>query len=106
MEKKPIDLKREDLQEYAKAVAFMAETKSSNIFLNSGEEHALLVFSNIFRNSQKVVQLLAGNLSNNVTEADEYQEAIVSFLRKPNSRLEILLDRYEDGKKSKDASLF
>lgn len=106
MENEKIDLTRVGLREYAEAVALMAKNGSEKIFLNSGNPHALIVFQNLFKYSDKKIRLLAGNLKNPVTASPEYQDALISFLRKGDTQLEILLDNYKDGKKSKESALF
>ncbi|MDR3245655.1 MAG: hypothetical protein LBT50_04410 [Prevotellaceae bacterium] len=92
------------LESYRKAVEFLAKNKVDDLIFNSGDEHAAIIFSNIFSNSDYQVKIFAGNLQNAVTEKPEYISSIAGLLYR-GARLEILLDNFDDSVK-KDSDLF
>jgi hypothetical protein len=94
----------DSLESYRKAVDFLAKNKVDNLIFNSGDEHASIIFSNIFCNSDYRVKIFAGNLQNQVTEKPEYINSIARLLQR-GARLEILLDSFDDSIK-KDSDLF
>ncbi|GHT00990.1 hypothetical protein AGMMS49525_00590 [Bacteroidia bacterium] len=92
--------KTEKMKEYRDAVEFLAEHEVNSVMLNSGNEHATIIFQNIFSNSKNHIKILAGNLHNDVTESPEYIAGLVKFLQLRNSKLDIMLDRFDGTQKS------
>jgi len=92
------------LESYRKAVEFLAKNKVDDLIFNSGDEHAAIIFNNIFSNSDYQVRIFAGNLQNSVTEKPEYINSITELLYR-GVRLEILLNNFDDSVK-KDSDLF
>lgn len=95
-----------ELDIYEVSVKYLAENKVDNIIYNSGEEHALIIFENIFNNCKYKLRLLSGNLSNGITKNPKYINSLTRFLAQRNGKLEIILDRYEDGSKVVNSDLF
>lgn len=80
------------LEEYKKAVEYYASNSIDNLIHNRGDEHALIIFQNIFRTSNEYVRIAANNLWNDeVVNTKDYIDTLSAFLDKPNSRLDILL---------------
>jgi hypothetical protein len=96
----------ENLASYRKAVEFFAKSKTDNLMFNSGNEHAAIIFSNIFLNSSSCVKIFAGNLHNEVTEKPEYINSIIGFLQQKDSKLDILLDGFDGLDGRQDSQLF
>lgn len=82
-----------DLTYYAKYVKNLADSKKDELFLNSGDEHAEVVLSQIFRSSGKVVRIFAGNLIR-FGDKSRYINSLMSFLDKDGTELKILLNDY------------
>lgn len=85
----------EDLTYYAKYVKNLADSKKDELFLNSGDEHAEVVLSQIFRSSEKVVRIFAGNLIR-FADKNNYINALMSFIDKEDTELKILLNDYSN----------
>lgn len=81
-----------ELCDYYKGIEHLAETESSDLFRNSGDAHAVVVFHHIFKNSKSVVRILAKDLCNRVTSSKLYRDALISFLSTRGSELQILLN--------------
>lgn len=80
------------LEEYRKAVEYYASNSIDNLIHNRGNEHALIIFQNIFRTSNEHIRIAANNLWNDeVVNTKEYIDSLSAFLSKPNSKLDILL---------------
>ena len=80
-----------EMKDYSEAVEFYASKRIDNVFFNSGNPHALVVFENIFKYATDNIIIVAKNLNNSVTNDSRYIDAIKSFLLKKNTRLEILV---------------
>lgn len=100
-----INLNTPDLVKYNEAVEFNAKRKNNFMFNNEGNEMALIVFRSIFRNATNAIKIVANSLNNKVTNHKEYISALESFLMKPDSKLELLLSKY-DGNQLSDCHLF
>lgn len=85
-------LETPELQNYFRGIELLAETKSTDIFRNAGDAHAVVVFYHIFKNSKSTVRILAKNLCNVVTQSKLYRDALISFLSNGKSTLQLLLE--------------
>lgn len=84
---------------YEESVYHLAEEQSSNIIFNEGDDHAIVIFSNIFRKAKNHVNLYAKNIfavDNVVTQSQQYINELTSFLNKNNTHLNILLNEYNE----------
>lgn len=80
------------LDEYRKAVEYYASNGIDNLIHNRGNEHALIIFQNIFRTANGHIRIAANNLWNDeVVNTKEYIDSLSAFLNRPNSKLDILL---------------
>lgn len=82
----------EPLKEYRLAVKNFAENGIDYLFHNEGNEHALIIFTNLFANAKEHIRIAANMLYNDeVVNTKEYIAAMRSFLDRYNSRLSILI---------------
>lgn len=83
------------MEDYRKSVEFCAKKHLDNMLHNEGNEHALIIFENLFKYSQKHVRIVAKDLANNeVVNTKEYVGAMKSFIEKPGILLDILLTNF------------
>lgn len=83
---------------YGNAVAHYAAAHTNYLFHNEGNEHALIIFSNIFR-------IAARNLCNTeLVDKYEYISAVRCFLDIPDTKLRLILSSMDESQMN--ASLF
>lgn len=87
----------QDLLEYRKYVHFLSENNENRIFLNSDDEKAIVVFSELFDKAQKSLRIFAGCLSNKVSNSSEYISGISNFISR-GGEVKILLNKYSKEK--------
>lgn len=69
------------MEEYSRTVASYASRHENYLFHNEGNEHALIIFENIFKNSKKEIRIAANNLCNKeVVDREEYIKPLMTFL--------------------------
>jgi len=85
-----------NIKAYKKYIYNLAEKASNEVFLNSSSEHAACVMSNIFRKSQRSVNILAGDLNGGISNNQDYITELKRFLDR-NGRVRILLNSYKEG---------
>lgn len=83
------------MDQYRGAIKALASRRENKVFLNSSEEHALIVLSEIINDTQNDLRIFAGNLCNSITEAPEYISAISRFIER-DGVLKILLNNYNE----------
>ena len=79
---------------YEESVAYAADNKLNNVIYNKGEEHAIIIFHNIFRTAEREIVLYAKNifsLDNKVTTNAKYISSLTNFLEKEGTKLKIVL---------------
>ena len=82
----------DDLTEYRIAVKNFAEDGIDYLFHNKGNEHALIIFTNLFVNAKSEIRIAANMLYNDeVVNTKEYINAMHTFLDKHDSHLSILI---------------
>lgn len=80
------------LEQYRNAVKNYAARGVDYLFHNEGEEHALIIFTNIFINAKNTIRIAANKLCNKeVVNKKEYVDSLSAFLNKEDARLFILL---------------
>lgn len=80
------------LEQYRSAVKDYAARGVDYLFHNEGDEHALIIFTNIFCNAQNTIRISANKLCNKeLVNKKEYASALKGFLDKKDSRLFILI---------------
>ena len=61
------------MEEYRRTVEAYASRHENYLFHNEGNEHALIIFENIFRNANDTIRIAANNLCNpEVVDRKEY----------------------------------
>lgn len=83
---------KSDLTQYRIAVRNFAANGTNYTFHNEGNEHALIIFTNLFANAREHIRIAANMLYNDeVVNTKEYISSMRSFLDRRNSRLSILI---------------
>lgn len=81
-----------NISEYKKIVQQCAQTPIDYLLHNEGAEHAVVILSNIFMNAHDRIRMASNRLVNKeIVGQKEYREALVTFLNRPNSHLDIML---------------
>lgn len=80
---------------YKKFVSDLAKGHVDRVFLNSDEEHALIVFANLFKTAKDTIRIFAGCLCEHVGNESEYIEAISDFIER-NGKIRILLNKFNE----------
>lgn len=84
------------LEDYKNVVEEYAKNRTDYVFQNQGNEHALIVLSAMFRNAKSYVRMAAGALNNTeVVDRQEYKDALLDFLNKPGTRLNVMVSEYD-----------
>lgn len=106
-ELQPVDETRSMMKEYERAIEYYASKKIDNLMHNGGSEQALIVFKNIFKNSNSHIRIAAGSLNNNeVVNTNDYISAIKTFLENNDSKLDILLTNFDDSVREQKGTNF
>lgn len=85
------------MNEYRKAVEYYASNRIDYLFHNKGNDHAKIIFENIFRNAHDHIRISALNLWNTeVVRTEEYTKALTYYINQPNSRLDILVKEFPE----------
>ena len=101
--------KKPTLDEYRKAVEWYARKKEDNMLHNKGNDHALIIFENLFKYSEEHVRIFAKDLANEeVVNRKEYIDAVKTFIEKPKTKLDILITTFNDEVRriDRDVNLF
>lgn len=92
------ELNLDSLLDYKEAVEFFANNKIDNVLSNSGNEHAVIIFNNMFKTAEKNICLYAQDIFSNdnvVTVSPSYIESLRTFLDKEGTSLRIVLKDYD-----------
>lgn len=91
----------QSVEEYRKFVVSLSRYNSgegmNRTFLNSDEDKALAVLSELFRGANNIVRIFAGNLCEQVGTESEYIESLSDFIEK-GGKVRIILNKYDDEK--------
>jgi hypothetical protein len=90
-------MKNNDLKDYQNYIDNLSSTKSSEIFLNSSSEHAVIIMSNIFKTAKEEALILAGDLLGGISNQKLYWVELIKFLNR-GGKLNILLTKFESNK--------
>lgn len=83
-----------EMDQYRMAVKEYASKNINYLFHNKGDEHALIILTNLFVNAKKHIRIAANKLYNDeVVNRKEYIESMKSFLDKNDTRLSILITK-------------
>lgn len=97
------DFNLDNLLDYKEAVAYFANKKLDNVLSNSGDEHAIVIFDNIFKTAERNICLYAQDIFSNqniVTISPSYMESLRLFLTKEGTNLRIVLKDYDESTSS------
>lgn len=88
-----------EMEQYRMAVKEYASKNIDYLFHNQGDEHALIILTNLFMNAKNHVRIAANKLYNDeVVNTKDYIDSMRSFLDRNDTKLSILITR----KPSKD----
>lgn len=93
------ELNLSNLLDYKEAVEYFANNKVDNVLSNSGNEHAIVIFDNIFKTAERNICLYAQDIFSNqnvVTVSPSYIESLRKFLSKERTNLRIVLKDYDE----------
>lgn len=89
--------KNDELKEYRKAVERYARDKKDYLFHNGGNDHALIILENLFKNANSKIRIAAQQLINDeVVNTDVYINSMYEFLNRENTTLYIILAKKPD----------
>lgn len=94
------------MKEYFNFVENLAKNKENKDFFNSGPIHASIVMSRIFKYSNNEVKIFCGGFTGAVSNDPLYLSTLEEFLEKPETKMKILVEDYENNKTSKVYSIF
>lgn len=80
---------------YKEMVEHLSRDKVSRFFYGINNEQAIIVLSNIFSSSERIVRLVSNKLSEEITNDEAYREALSRFLNRNDTKLEIFVYNYE-----------
>lgn len=84
----------EGLEQYRIAVESYAARNVDYLFHNEGNEHALIILTNIFANAKDHIRIAANRLYNDeVVNTEAYVNAIKAFLDKGDTRLSVIITK-------------
>lgn len=101
--------KNPTLDEYRIAVEWHAKKKENNMLHNKGNDHALVIFENLFKYSEEHVRIFAKDLANlEVVNTKDYVDAVKGFIDRPGSKLDILITNFNESVREidRDVNLF
>jgi len=84
------------IEEYRKAVEYLAAQKRNFDIHNEGDEYAKVIFTNMFLNARKTLRIAANTLRNSVVDSPEYLDALDSFLGRECTTLQIVISHLPD----------
>lgn len=86
-----------ELLMYRNGVEDLANLKSEQIHYNSGPEHAMIVFKNIFNSARKEINIFSGSFDDRVcnNDSNDYLKSLESYLY-GGGKLNIILNSYVD----------
>ena len=92
------------IEEYRKAVEYLATQKRDFDIHNEGDEYAKVIFTNLFLNARKTLRIAANSLRNSVVDSTEYLDALDSFLGRDGTTLQIIISHLPENA-SEDSTL-
>lgn len=94
------------LKEYKEAVEWHAKNSENNMLHNEGNDHALIIFENLYKYSKEYIRLFAKDLANKeVVNTQRYVDAVRAFINRPNIKFDILLTGFNDAVKDIDKGI-
>ena len=94
----------QDINEYKRFVHQLRMNNDVRIFLNSDTDHAIVVLSEIFSQSQDTIRIFASNLCRTVGSSPSYIASLSEFIER-GGKVRILLNDYKE-ELAKDSNLY
>lgn len=91
----PIDRNSDDSIVFKDVVDHLSNGCISRFFYGISNEQAIIVLSAIFKSSKEKIKLVSNKLSKAITGDEEYRRSLEIFLEKKNTKLYILVYKYE-----------
>lgn len=83
-----------EMDQYRMAVKDYAANNTPYLFHNQGDEHALIILTNLFINAKEHIRIAANKLYNDeVVNTKEYIDSMRSFLDRNDTKLSILITK-------------
>lgn len=83
------------MSDYNSFVCDLAKNRENRTFLNSDEEHGLIVYINLLKTARKQIRIFAGRLCEHIGNKPEFVEAISEFIER-GGIVSILLNNYDE----------
>lgn len=83
------------MDKYINYVIALARGKDNSVFLSNDDAQAITVLSNIFKNADKEVRILAGSLCSKIANDPEYISSLSDFIER-NGKVMILLNKFNE----------
>ncbi|PJI24227.1 hypothetical protein CTM59_08805 [Prevotella intermedia] len=84
--------KNNELEKYREAIEQYAKERKNSLILNGGNEHALIILENIFKNAEKKIRIAAEQLYNDeVVNTPCYIDSMRKFLNRDKTELCIII---------------
>lgn len=95
------NISERNMNDFKNMVSRLAQLGENRLFLNSSEEHAVVVLSEMFKVAKSNIRIFAGCLYEHVGNSPEYIQALSDFIERDGS-VRILLNKFnpEEGAKS------
>lgn len=87
----------EERQEYIAYIQMLAKGNVDRIYMNSGDEHALIVLIELFKKAANSIRIFAGSLCGSLGDDIQYIYAISNFIDK-GGNVKILVTEYNEDK--------
>jgi hypothetical protein len=84
------------IDSYKQKIRNLAENRINEMFYNTDTEHATIVLTELIKNAEEYVYIVAENMNPAATDNEEYLSAVESFLTK--GKMKILLTNYDKEK--------
>lgn len=90
------------MENYKTYIENLAKSKDGMMFQNSSPEHACIVMTTIFKNSEKDIRIFAGNLNGRVSNNEDknlkkdYIDSLIKFIEEKKGNVKIILDEFDE----------
>lgn len=83
--------------EYGEAVKLLADTQSERVFKNKGADSAVIVLTELLNHAKEEVLIFSGNIKGNVTNSEQYSQAIINYLNNTPGIIKVFVERELEG---------
>lgn len=81
----------EKLKEYKTFLEKLCQSKSSEVFTNGGIDHAAILMSTLFRNTEQSIKMLCAGLKPALITKEPYLSDFTKFLSTPGKSIQIIV---------------